>query len=89
MWGTEGVGIPPPTGLANVVAVVAGYSQFSLAVKSDGTVVGWGANLYGEITIPTGLANVTAAAAGVYHSLALKSDGRVVVLCYTMLFALE
>ena len=63
--------------LTNVVAIAAG-DDHSLALKADGTVVGWGDNFYGEITIPAGLTNVVAIAAGGYHSLALKADGTVV-----------
>ncbi|MGE4284036.1 MAG: cadherin-like beta sandwich domain-containing protein, partial [Clostridia bacterium] len=50
----------------------------SLALKSDGTVVGWGYNNYQQTTIPVGLSDVGAIAAGYNHSLALKSDGTVV-----------
>ncbi len=43
----------PPAGLSNVIAVAAGASH-SLALKSDGTVIGWGWNKVGEATgIPT------------------------------------
>jgi hypothetical protein len=49
-----------------------------LALKSDGTVVGWGDNSWGEITPPPGLNSVTQISAGYYHSVALKSDGTVV-----------
>jgi alpha-tubulin suppressor-like RCC1 family protein len=52
----------------------------NLALKSDGTVVGWGNNGYGDgrITPPAGLGGVVGIAAGEAHSLALKSDGTVV-----------
>ena len=60
-----------------MVAIAAGADD-SLALKADGTVVGWGVNAYGETTIPSGLSNVVAVAAGEYHSLALKADGTVV-----------
>ena len=53
-------------------------NTFNLALKSNGTVVGWGGNSYGETTIPAGLTGVTAIAAGNGHSLALKSDGTIV-----------
>jgi alpha-tubulin suppressor-like RCC1 family protein len=45
---------------------------------SDSTVVGWGYNGHGQITIPAGLSGVNAIAAGGSYSLALKSDGTVV-----------
>jgi hypothetical protein len=49
-----------------------------VALKSDGTVVAWGDNTFGQTTVPGGLFGVTAIAAGSYHTLALKSDGTVV-----------
>ena len=54
----------------------------SLALKSDGTVVAWGYNYYGQTNVPSGLTNVVAIAGGYYHSLALKSDGTVVAWGY-------
>ncbi|HLP75284.1 MAG TPA: hypothetical protein VK327_00060, partial [Candidatus Paceibacterota bacterium] len=66
-----------PSGLGGVVAVAAGH-EFSLALKANGRVVGWGSNIYGESTVPAGLSNVVAIAAGFRHSLALKNDGTVV-----------
>jgi hypothetical protein len=48
----------------------------SLALKGDGTVVGWGYG--GAATIPPGLSDVVAIDAGFFHSLVLKSDGTVV-----------
>ena len=72
-WGSNSQGQTTiPAGLSGVTAIAAG-SNHSLALKSDGTVVGWGAQ-----TIPAGLSGVTAIAAGYDQSLALKSDGTVV-----------
>jgi len=56
-----------------------------LALKADGTVVGWGHDTMpgsingGRATPPVGLSNVVAIAAAWSYSLALKSDGSVVV----------
>ena len=50
-----------------------GYSH-SLALKTDGSLVGWGDNANGQTTCPAGT-NYVAVAAGQYHSLALKTDG--------------
>src|SRR5438552_3352005 len=79
--------------LTNVVTLTAGESH-SLALLSDGTVVGWGLNNFGQAsgsnspslsTSPTivtvdgrPLTNVVAIAAGSSHSLAVTSDGHVV-----------
>jgi hypothetical protein len=59
-----------PVGLSGVTAIAAGGGH-SLALKTDGTVVGWGHDGDGQATVPAGLTGVTAIAAGYYHSLAL------------------
>ncbi|MDR1710663.1 MAG: hypothetical protein LBR58_02200 [Propionibacteriaceae bacterium] len=70
-----------PSGLRDVAAISAGEYHV-LALKKDGTVVGWGTAGTdadsGQDRVPDGLTSVTAVAAGEYHSLALKSDGTVV-----------
>jgi alpha-tubulin suppressor-like RCC1 family protein len=60
-------------GSLNITTLGVGYYH-SLALKSDGTVVGCGYNG----TVPAGLSQVTGIAAGCYHSLALKGNGTVV-----------
>jgi alpha-tubulin suppressor-like RCC1 family protein len=65
----------PPAGLSNVTAIAAGYAH-GLALKNDGTIVGWG-----RTRVPPGLHDVVAIAAGRWewaHDLALKQDGTVV-----------
>jgi hypothetical protein len=66
-----------PPNLTNVTAISAG-PMHTLALKSDGTVIGWGYSPDGETNVPSGLSNVVAIAAGGGHSLALKSDGTVI-----------
>jgi alpha-tubulin suppressor-like RCC1 family protein len=75
---------------SGVVTIAAG-KQYSLALKSDGTVLAWGANFNGQLgdgtsigrTTPVQVAGlgagsgVIAIAGGGQHSLALKSDGTV------------
>lgn len=75
-------------GITNVVAIVAGGMFNSYALKSDGTVWGWGSNIVGQVgdgtntqrnspTQALGLSGVTSIAAGNSFAIALKSDGTV------------
>ena len=72
------------------VSAVVGGGNFSLALKFDGSVWGWGENGYGQlangtttlfggVSKPTKakLGSVIAIAAGDEHTLVLKSDGTV------------
>jgi alpha-tubulin suppressor-like RCC1 family protein len=45
-------------------------------LKADGTLVGWGRNLYGVLNCPV-LANVVDISAASLHNLALLADGTV------------
>jgi hypothetical protein len=58
--------------LTQVTAIAAGTIH-SLALKSDGTVVGWGYGGNGETILPDGLPQVTAIAAGFEFSIALET----------------
>jgi alpha-tubulin suppressor-like RCC1 family protein len=72
-------------GLTGVVAIAAGDAGFALALKSDGTVWGWGHNANSQLGDGTttrrltpvqvrGLSGITHIAAGCQHALARKSD---------------
>ncbi len=72
---------------------IAGGLYFSIGMKSDGTVLSWGSNQYGQLgngttcdrNVPwlvmladgTSLMDVSMIAAGDYHALALMTDGTV------------
>jgi hypothetical protein len=58
------------------VAIAAG-SFHGLALRTDGSIVGWGANTYGQATPPSGN-DFISIAAHFESSLALKSDGTIV-----------
>ncbi len=68
----------PLVGLPNPVTKLAAGEHHCLALRSDGTVVGWGDNGSRQITIPANATNVVAMAAGRGHSLVLRADGTVV-----------
>src|SRR5437773_840448 len=61
--------------LTGVTAIAAGGA--ARALKSDGTMVAWGNNIFTAVPV-SGLAGITAIANGSGHSLAPKSDGTVV-----------
>ncbi|MGA2070037.1 MAG: RCC1 domain-containing protein [Sedimentisphaerales bacterium] len=67
LWGA---GATPPEG-NNFIAIAAG-GGFSLALKSDHSIVGWGDDTYGQIDVPAGN-NFIAVAGAQYHSLALRA----------------
>ena len=72
--------------LANITAIAAG-GYHTIAIKNDKTVWACGYNYYGQvgngsaaitIEVPvqvSSLTGITTVAAGIYHSIALKSDG--------------
>ncbi len=75
-WGFNdnggGGNVVVPAGLNNVVAIAA--NGHALALKNDGTVVGWGRGVEGQLTLPAGVGRVRAIAAGGEHSLALVGN---------------
>ena len=73
-WGSNTQGQSTvPSAATNVIAVAAGFYH-SLALRLDGTLVGWGS----ISNIPAGLTNGVSIAAGASHNLALLADTTVV-----------
>lgn len=74
-WGdyyrTNGI----PAALSNVVAISAAQG-YTLALTSEGRVVGWGAGGEGQLEIPESFTNAVAISAGYYFGLALGNNGR-------------
>lgn len=60
------------------ISALAAGEAFSVAVKSDGSVVVWGDRRQGQSEVPAGLAGVRGIAAGAAHVVAVKADGTVV-----------
>lgn len=75
-WGYGGQ-LASPSASSNFVSFSEGL-DFGLALKANGTVIGWGSNDYGQTNVPSGLTGVLATAAGDNNSLALLSGGTVV-----------
>jgi len=63
--------------LSNVTAIACG-TYHDLALKSDGTVAGWGDNTYGQVMTNNMPTNAVAIACGLNHSLALRADDTMV-----------
>ena len=64
-------------GVTNAIRVSSGY-EHRLALKTDGSVVAWGNNIFGQTDVPSDLNDVIAVSAGGYHNLALRRDGSIV-----------
>ncbi|MBN2314647.1 MAG: hypothetical protein JXM79_12010 [Sedimentisphaerales bacterium] len=60
------------------MAIAAG-DAYSLALKSDGSIVGWGYNYNGQATPPTGN-DFVAISAGFSHSLAIRRSCEYVLI---------
>jgi len=68
-----------PTNLQPAKAIAAGW-RHNVALLTNGAVVAWGDNTYGQTNIPSDLTNtaaVMAIAAGDFHSVALRANGTV------------
>jgi hypothetical protein len=63
--------------MTGVAAIACGWFH-SLAIKSNGTVVVWGDNTFGQTNAPAGLTNATSIAGGNAHSLSLESNATMV-----------
>ena len=81
-WGVDDIPLVEPG--TRFKAVAAG-GEHNLALKSDGTVVAWGAGRtnnpsddadFGQSIVPPGLSNVVAVSAGGFHSMATQARRR-------------
>ena len=69
---------PLPSPNTGFIAISTHYSH-SLAVRTDGSIVAWGNNDFGQLDVPAPNTGFVAVAAGVTFSIGLKSDGSVVM----------
>lgn len=77
-WICHDVFVDPGVTVGNSPITIAAGSMHSLALKADGTVIGWAASNFNQTISPDGLNNAVAIAAGFNHSLALKANGTVI-----------
>jgi len=80
-WGRDDYGQVSDVPDGNEFIAVAAGKRHCLALKSDGSLVGWGYNNHGECNVPAGN-DYAGISAGTYHSIALKSDDSIVVWGY-------
>ena len=76
-WGTDAESCISSAPSGTNFALIASGNNFSLALKNDGTLSGWGANDYEQRITPLGNDFVDVKA-GAYHALALKRDGSII-----------
>ena len=75
-WGEPGASYDTPTD-ANFIAVACG-GYHSVGIRTDGTVITWGATGAGQRDDAPTDASFVAVACGSFHSVGLRSDGTVV-----------
>jgi len=75
-WGTSQLSIRSAPAVTNPVTI-ASSADHALALRTNGTVLGWGF-LECPPAVPAGLSNIAGVAAGYLHNLAVRSNGAVV-----------
>ncbi len=79
-WGTAVT--TPPASVTNVMAIasasVGTISAADFAVRTDGSIVGWGSDFYGILDIPPNATNLLTVTAGPEQVIAVRPDGSVV-----------
>ncbi len=78
VWGRDDYGQISGVPDTNDFIAVAAGKRHCLAIRSDGSLAGWGYDTHGECNVPPGN-NYIDISAGIFHSVALKSDGSIVV----------
>jgi hypothetical protein len=58
--------------------VIAAGDYHSLGLKSNGSIIAWGDNFYGQCNVPEPNTNFIAIAAGLDHNIGLKNDGSII-----------
>lgn len=77
LWPTNGSVVSASVGPAPKTIQIAASDRRAHLVQSDGTVVSWGSDSFGGVTIPASATGVVMIAAGPALTAGLLSDGRV------------
>jgi alpha-tubulin suppressor-like RCC1 family protein len=87
VWGGSSLIQTVPISATNAIIQVVAGAHHAVVLRSDGKVVAWGENSYGQTNVPSDLAvvrdvtsplRVVMLAAGMNHTLALRANGSVV-----------
>ena len=70
-----------PAGLSNVIAISSAFRHI-LALKNDGTIVGWGSGSGGATISPWSLTGISAIASGADHVVGLTKSGNLIAWGY-------
>ena len=73
-WGTRVIGVD----LFGGYTAVAAGEVFSLGLKANGSIVGWGSNSERQLNIPSPNSEFVAVSGGWSHSLGLKANGTII-----------
>src|SRR2546428_9285684 len=76
-WGDRNSRTQAASDLTNAVNIAAGANH-TLALKPDGTVIGWGDQFTGEAEALAGVTDAKAVSVGYQHALLLRSNGTVI-----------
>ena len=63
------------TGLTDIAEISTGGPD--LALKTDGTIIAWGDNTYGQLFTPGNLSNVKSISSAYRHNIVLRNDGTI------------
>ncbi len=81
-WGCNGANalgqctVPPPN--SGFTAIAKSPGDFSLGLRSDGSIAAWGLNDLGQINVPAPNSDFVAIGAGTWHGLGVKTNGSIV-----------
>ncbi|MBI3836082.1 MAG: hypothetical protein HY287_17290 [Planctomycetes bacterium] len=76
-WGADSGLLDVPDSSIGYIAAAIGYAH-GLGLQTDGSIVGWGDDTYGQADDPVPNTGFVTISAGLTHSLALRADGTIV-----------